>query len=306
MSLTFGREIAKMHDMSSITLNRDIHVHALQTGTVAIKELQRNGRGRPHRNLLRVFADRRWTEPLPILAWLIEHSEGLILVDTGETARVSERGYFPRWHPYYRFGLRERVTPEEEIGPQLRALGFSPDDVRWVVLTHFHTDHAGGLMHFPSSEIVCSRADFEFSRGPLGRARGFLPQHWPDWFAPTLIEPVARPFGPFPESIALTVAGDVHLLPTPGHTPGHLSVALELGDIVLFFASDASYTQQLMLDGVVDGVSPDPSTARATLARIQRLVRERPTVYLPSHDPEAVARLTERRVVDASAAWVMT
>jgi N-acyl homoserine lactone hydrolase len=300
MSLTFGPGSGKMHDMSSISLNHDIRVHALQTGTVAIKELQRNGRGRPRRNLLRVFAARRWTEPLPILAWLIEHPEGLILVDTGETARVSEPGYFPRWHPYFRAGLRERVTPDDEIGPRLRALGFSPDDVRWVVLSHFHTDHAGGLVHFPRSEIVCSRADFEFSRGVLGRARGFLPQHWPDWFAPTLVEPIARPFGPFPESISLTAAGDVHLLPTPGHTPGHLSVAVEVGDTVLLFAADASYTQQLMLDGVVDGVSPEPAAARATLTRIQELVRERPTVYLPSHDPDAVTRLTERRVVFGS------
>jgi N-acyl homoserine lactone hydrolase len=54
-----------------------------------------------------------------------------------------------------------------------------------------------------------------------------------------------------------------------------------------------------MLDGVVDGVSPDPSAARATLATIRRLTTERPTVYLPSHDPDAVARLTGRQVVPA-------
>src|SRR5215216_2085332 len=183
--------------------------------------------GRDKSSLLRVFAARRWTEPLPIRAWLIEHPEGLIVVDTGETSRVSEPGYLPRWHPYYRVALREWVTREDEIGPQLRRLGFSPDDVRWVVLTHFHTDHAGSLAHFPNSEILSSKVDFEYSRGMRGRARGFLPQHWPQWFSPTLVEPGRRPFGPFPASTALTAAGDVHLLPTPGHTPGHLSVALE-------------------------------------------------------------------------------
>jgi glyoxylase-like metal-dependent hydrolase (beta-lactamase superfamily II) len=129
-----------------------------------------------------------------------------------------------------------------------------------------------------------------------GRVRGFLPQHWPDWFAPTLIEHTLKPFGPFQQSTVLTAAGDVHLLPTPGHTPGHLSVALEDGDTVLFFAADASYTQQAMLDGVADGVSPDPVAARTTLARIQELVRQRPTVYLPSHDPDAVARLMSKEV----------
>jgi glyoxylase-like metal-dependent hydrolase (beta-lactamase superfamily II) len=286
-----------MHDMSSISLTNGVRVHAIQTGTVAIKQLQRDGGGRSRRNLLRVFADRQWTEPLPILAWLIEHPEGLIVIDTGETARVSEPGYFTRWHPYYRFGLREWVAPEDEIGPQIRRLGFSPDDVRWVVLSHFHTDHAGGLAHFPSSEILCSRVDFQYSRGALGRARGFLPQHWPDWFSPTLVEPAERPFGPFPRSTPLTAAGDVHLLPTPGHTPGHLSVALEDGATVLLFAADASYSEKLLIDGVADGVSPDPATARATLARIRQLAAERPTVYLPTHDAAAVTRLTRRQVV---------
>ncbi|HMI71643.1 MAG TPA: MBL fold metallo-hydrolase, partial [Solirubrobacteraceae bacterium] len=151
--------------MSSISLSNGVRVHAIQTGTVSIKELQRDGRGRRRRNLLRVLADGRWTEPLPILAWLVEHPEGLIVVDTGETARIAERGYFTPWQPYFRFGLRESVRPEEEIGPQLRALGFSADDVRWVVLTHFHTDHAGGLSHFPNSEIVSSRVDHREARG---------------------------------------------------------------------------------------------------------------------------------------------
>ena len=285
--------------MSSISLASDIRVHALQTGTVAIKELQRDGGARERNSLVRVLADKHWTEPLPILAWLIEHPEGLIAVDTGETARTADRGYFPRWHPYYRLGVREWVGADDEIGPQIRRLGFSPSDVHWVVVSHFHTDHAGGLAHFPSSEIVTSRADFEFSRGLRGRARGFLPQHWPDWFAPTLVEHGPRPFGPFAASTPLTAAGDVHLIPTPGHTPGHMSVALETGDQVFFFAADASYTQQFMLDGVADGVSPDPATARATLASIRRLAAERPLVYLPSHDADAVGRLMRREAVDA-------
>jgi glyoxylase-like metal-dependent hydrolase (beta-lactamase superfamily II) len=287
--------------MSSISLAPGIRIHALQTGTVAIKDGQRDGEGRARSSLLRVFADRRWTEPLPILAWLIEHPEGLIVVDTGETARVSEPGYFTRWNPYFRVALREWVAPEDEIGPQLRRLGFSPDDVGRVVLTHFHTDHAGGLAHFPDSEVISSRADFELARGLRGRARGFLPQHWPEGFAPTLVDPAARAFGPFPESTAVTAAGDVHLLPTPGHTPGHLSVAVEAGDLVVVLAGDVSYTQQLMLDGAVDGVSADVPAARRTLARIQRLAAERPTVYLPTHDPESVARLLAREVVDPAA-----
>ena len=271
-----------------------MRIHAIQTGTVAVKAGQADGGGRRRRSFARLFADRRWTDPLPILAWLIEHPEGLILVDTGETARTAERGYFTSWQPYFRLGLREWVQPDEEIGPQLRRLGFAPDDVRWVVITHFHTDHAGGLAPFPHHEIVTSPGAFQEARGLVGKARGFLPQHWPDGFAPTLVDFASGAFGPFPASTSLTRAGDVHLLPTPGHTGGHLSVAVEDGGALVFLAGDASYTQRLMLDGRADGVAPKPSQAIETLTRIQRLVAERPTVYLPTHDPQSTARLTAR------------
>ena len=62
------------------------------------------------------------------------------------------------------------MEPDDEIGPQLRARGFDPGDVRWVVLTHLHTDHAGGLAHFPNSEIVITREEFEYAKGRRGRA----------------------------------------------------------------------------------------------------------------------------------------
>jgi len=136
-------------------------IHAIQTGTVAVKTRQREGVGRGKRRLLNTFLDREWTDPLPILAWAIEHPEGVIIVDTGETARASEPGYFPRWHPYFRTGLREWVAREEEVGLQFERLGIQPAEVRWLVMTHLHTDHAGGLHHFPKSEILVSRVELE-------------------------------------------------------------------------------------------------------------------------------------------------
>jgi glyoxylase-like metal-dependent hydrolase (beta-lactamase superfamily II) len=281
-----------------------MRIHAIQTGEVAVKASQADGGGRRRRSFARLFADRRWTDRLPILAWLIEHPEGLIVVDTGETARTAEPGYFTPWQPYFRLGLREWVRPDEEIGPQLRRLGFAPADVRWIVITHFHTDHAGGLAHFPHNEIVTSRGAFEEARGLVGKARGFLPQHWPDGFAPTLVDFASGPFGPFPASARLTRAGDVHLVPTLGHTGGHLSVAVEDDDELIFLAGDASYTQALMLAGRSDGVAPKPSQSVETLTRIQRLVAERPTVYLPTHDPRSAARLAARETAAPAAGEV--
>lgn len=281
-------------------------VRAVQTGTVRVHERQRTGQGRGVARFARTLLDRQWTEPLPIYVWVIEHPEGLIVVDTGETARASQPGYFPRWHPYYRLAVREDVQEHEEIGPRMRELGLVPADVRWVVLTHLHTDHAGGLHHFPGAEILVSATEYAAARGLSGKLRGYLPHRWPEGF-----RPIEWDFksSSVPESIdlqatPLTEAGDVRIVPTPGHTAGHLSVLVDEGPRTLFLAGDASYTERNLIDGKVDGVS-SVGGGEATAARTLRAIREfavtRPTVYLPSHDPDAGQRLADRRVVRLSA-----
>ena len=273
-----------------------MNIHIIQTGTVAIKQVQvqRKPSGNP---LLNILLDPQWTEPLPIYAFVIEHPEGLIVVDTGETARVAEPGYFPWWQPYFRFSVREWVQPEEEIGPQMRAMGFSPKDVRWVLLTHLHTDHAGGLHHFPDAEHLVSRQEYTEAQGIKGMLGGYLPHRWPEWFEPKLVDLSPQPLGPFPSSYAVTQAGDIHFVPTPGHTPGQLSVLVTTPDVSYLLAGDASYTQELMVQHKVDGVSSDQERARQTLEQIHDYCRSHPTIYLPSHDPGTAHRLATRQVV---------
>jgi glyoxylase-like metal-dependent hydrolase (beta-lactamase superfamily II) len=271
-----------------------MRVHAISTGTVQVTSRQRRGSGPGPLRPLATMADRTYTDPLPIWAWAIEHPEGVIVVDTGETARVMEPGWFPRWHPYFRTAVKFDVSPEQEIGPQLRERGIEPGDVRKVVLTHMHTDHSGGLSHFPDAEILVSSSEMRVASGTMGKLRGFLPHRWPHWFDPTTYEPTGAPFGPFEESFPVTEAGDVVIVPTAGHTPGHVSVVLDEGNRAVFFAGDTSYDQSLMLEGAIDGVCPDPEAARLTMERIRQLANERPTVYLPGHDPEAAERLDKR------------
>ncbi|MEP7294531.1 MAG: N-acyl homoserine lactonase family protein [Chloroflexota bacterium] len=280
-----------------------MQIHAVQTGTVMIRASQPNGSsGSGYLRLINTLRDPNWTPPLPINVWVIEHPEGVIVVDTGETANALKPGHFPWWHPFYRFGFKEAITPDDEVGPQLRKIGISPDDVRWVVMTHLHTDHAGGIYHFPKSEFIVGRTEFAATGGFNGQLLAYLPQHFPDWFKPRLIDfkpqaTASQARGSFPVSYPLTQAGDVLLVPTPGHTDGHLSVILREGDQSIFFAGDTSYSEAHLLKHTVDGVTQDQASSRQTLDRINQYVRSTPTVYLPTHDPGSADRLARRAVV---------
>jgi N-acyl homoserine lactone hydrolase len=273
-----------------------MRIHVIQTGTVAIPPNQRQGKGTGVMRLVNTFADRRWTEPLPIYVWVIEHPEGVIVIDTGETAQATQPGYFPAWHPYFK-KVQEWLTPEQEVGPQLQALGIRPTDVRWVIMTHLHTDHAGGLQHFPKSEILVMRRAFALASGFMGQVRGFLPHRWPSWFAPKLIDLDPTAFGPFPSSFKVTRVGDVIIVPTSGHTDAHVSVVVQDADRTYFLAGDASYTQQFMLDEQIDGVALDAQAARQTLQRIRQFAQSTPTVYLPTHDPASGNRVVNKSIV---------
>jgi len=136
-------------------------IHAITTGFVQIRRPQMESHGTGITRMTNMLFDPEWSEWLPIHVWVIEHDEGVIVVDTGETARVHERGYHPPWHPFYRRAVRFSVQSQEELGPQLNRLGIGTRDVRHVVLTHLHTDHAGGLAHVAGSRVWVARAELD-------------------------------------------------------------------------------------------------------------------------------------------------
>jgi len=265
-------------------------IHSICTGLVQVRKAQMVGKGHGIARVVNMLTDEDWTEWLPIYAWAIERGNRVVLVDTGESSRVHEPGYHPRWHPFYQLATQFKVAPEDELGPQLRALGIKTGDVSDVILTHLHTDHAGGLRHVVGAKTWVHPAELARGQGLMGRLNGYLPHRWPKWWQPEAIEFKDGAVGPFAQSMDVTGDGEVLVIPTPGHTPAHLSVLVQ-GSPSVLLAGDTSYTQGLLKEGKVDGVSPNEEISLGTMNRILDLARERPLVYLPSHDLESEARL---------------
>jgi N-acyl homoserine lactone hydrolase len=133
-------------------------VHMIETGTVRIKTAQVEARRAPPWAIVDVLTSREWTEWVPTYAFAIETDhEGVIVIDGGQATHLLEEVKRSP-HPFHRLAARFRITPEQEIGPQLRALGMGPRDVTTVVLTHMHIDHDAGIAHFPNSQILAVRA----------------------------------------------------------------------------------------------------------------------------------------------------
>lgn len=107
-------------------------VHAVQTGTIRIRPSHRAGNNNlpVWRRRLAILLDRRWTQPLAIYTYLIEHDEGLILVDSGESACSSARGWFPWWSPFFQVALDIHVESEDQIGSRLRSMNIDPGKVK--------------------------------------------------------------------------------------------------------------------------------------------------------------------------------
>ena len=203
-----------------------MRIRCLRTGVVREK--------RGTRGIARYLWAEWRDETLPVNAFLIEHPDGPCLFDAGQTVRAAAKGYFPWWHPFFRLA-RFELNAEDEVVPQLRACGVDPESVRWVVLSHLHTDHVGGLEAFRSAEVLVSRVEWERAQGLAGRVRGYLPQYWPTGMEPTRLEQDRDGFGPFPAAHDVVGDGSLLVVATPGHTPGHVSLLVRrlMGSVLL-------------------------------------------------------------------------
>lgn len=263
-----------------------MRIHAIESGRLTANETFLRGDG--WGSLLR----RRRSVEFPAYFWVLEHPEGPIAIDTGMSGGV----HVPR--AQRRIVPVPRIEQAHEAGPRLRTLGIDPAGIRRVVLTHLDWDHAGGLAHFPAADVLLHRPEFEFASTLPGRMR-YQPRRWPRGFSPRLYDLDAEPYGPFPRSRAITRAGDVRVVPLPGHSAGHVAVAVEDGDATLVFCGDHVLRQDWFLEDHAAGRLLGlgiwfREQAEESSLRLHELCAGRPTVLLPSHDSRAPQRLERR------------
>jgi glyoxylase-like metal-dependent hydrolase (beta-lactamase superfamily II) len=226
---------------------------------------------------------------------VIEHPEGIFVIDTGENANINDPDYFSfagamvKWFntTQYKF----KVEREEEIDKQLQTLGISIDKIKTVILTHLHLDHIDGLRHFPGKHIIVNKAEWE-------KPYGDLPQLYPSWFKPDLVE-LNGEYDVFDKALYVTKAKDIVLVQTPGHTWHHCSVILKTEQCHIFFGADVCYEQQQVINEKYSGANASHKLAKDTYSKVRSFCRDHKTVFIPSHEAAAAGRLEGLRFIKA-------
>lgn len=271
----------------TVRITGKLRLHMIQTGWVSVKEPHHAFDGPAALRIPAIMASRRWTEWLPVTAFVIEHPDALVVVDAGETARIAEPDYArcdAGTGMFYRRNLRFAVTPEQEVGAQMAAIGLDPARVSDVVMTHLHSDHMGGMGAFTGARFHIAEAALH---GHTGALMCRIPAGL-DLRATRLEE---RPKGVFGVSAPVTQDGAISIIPTPGHASGHQSVIIEDEGRSLCIAGDAAFSLGQIQSGEMAGIVEQVSEARRTLGLLRRQYAEFGTVMLPTHDPGNRERL---------------
>ncbi|CAN5481768.1 MBL fold metallo-hydrolase [soil metagenome] len=203
---------------------------------------------------------------------LVERDEGLLLVDTGfGTEDLADPRRLGR---PFRAAMRPLLLPEETAVAQLAALGFAPEDVIDIALTHLDLDHAGGLGDFPRARVHVHETELAAARDPHGMEHGrYLSVQWAD--ARFVTHRTAGDEWLGFESVTV-LDDDVLLVPLHGHSRGHAGVAVRRGDGGwLLHAGDAYFHT---------GDLTDPPTTPRTFRVVQRILAQDDTARLANQE----------------------
>ena len=206
--------------------------------------------------------------------FLIDTGDEVILVDTG----------FPNGFaaPPKKFGgplyMGEKVKDYME---SFAELGYKPEQVTKILVTHKHPDHTGALQYFPNAKVYISPEDAEAMKLPEG--------------GNIVRAAYVESYKNFPR--AEKVADGIWFIEAKGHTKGNSIVVVELDGLYYMMHGDVTYCDAALKANKLSIVFEDIEAARETLDRVRQFVKDNPTVYLSTHCPEGYENLEMKRVM---------
>ena len=247
---------------------------------------------------LGVFTPRSRFTPVPIPAYLVEHpGAGPVLIDTGLPVAVAHEGTAALGRAAA-IAYRVEMEPEWTVVEQLRARGVDPIDVKVIVMTHLHYDHASAVGDFPQATFVVDAEEWRAGRSG-GLTSGYAPKHFAhpfDWREIDFDDPRVTSFATFGRTVDLFGDGAIRLLSTPGHSKGHMSVLLRLeSGRELLLTADAAFARRTIDEELVPVLVDDVHRYLRSLREIRRYVEQTPSAeVICGHDAEGWPAVRDR------------
>ncbi|MGZ3939554.1 MAG: N-acyl homoserine lactonase family protein [Flavisolibacter sp.] len=284
------------YETTSVKLRgKEVKIHALSTGTVAMKTSAMTKKGFGGLSKLNIMLDKEFTDYMPIWVWVIEHPDGLVVIDTGETSAIKNlKTFLAKERSLHRYMFskvaRFEIEAQDELDAQFEKIKLKTKDVKLVVLTHLHLDHTDGLRFFPKAEVIVGKHEYE-------HAEMNMPSTYPTWLKPNKVIYWANQVDIFDKAYRIT--NDLYYVPTPGHTAGQSSIILKTDQgFDILFAGDTSSTQEQVIRGEFAGANADFKKSAETYRNILAYASKRKTIYLPSHDKNSALRLRDRVFIE--------
>jgi N-acyl homoserine lactone hydrolase len=211
---------------------------------------------------------------VPVPAYLIDHPKGCAVFDSGlhiDTQTDPDRrlGRLAQYHTVH-------FQPGEEITTRLRRIGFAPEKIALIINSHLHFDHCGGNEQIPNATLLIQRREWDAAHdGDLIERVYFDPHDYDHGHSVRTVDGEYDVFGD----------GSVVCIPTYGHTPGHQSLRVRVGDDDVVLTGDACYLRRTLENLHLPTAAYDREQMLESLRRLRKL-RDQGAVIVTGHDPE--------------------
>jgi N-acyl homoserine lactone hydrolase len=233
---------------------------------------------------------------LPVPAFLVEHpGAGPILIDTGlhPSCATDVPGNMGKAG---RLLYEIRMHHDEALRLQLPVRGVQPAEIKVVVMTHLHIDHASAVSEFPQATFVVDKREWK-AAATGGALRGYHPRQFDHAFDWRTLDYGAEPvesFAGFAQSLDLFGDGSVRVVSTPGHTLGHQSVVLRTKHNEILLTGDAAFTMRCLRGESRPLVIADEHLYHRSLKEVRRYLEQTAdAIVITGHDVDLWPRLSE-------------